>query len=604
MRFTIIAAKADQQVPQSSYEFHTPGGTIGRGTDNNFILPDSERTISRLQALVHVSEQGLCKITNRGNILPILFNDIPLARGRQVEIQEGDILTIGDYRIEVTELSTPARTTSILQQEDVAKTSQVAPVSSEDAEIPQPKEESQSAAVPSEIWDSIMDEFSISDSISQSPKAASSVEQIEPFKTPELAERNPEDPLAGLSQSSPLVREKPVDTDKLFAEETPFQTQSIFADQTPSTLHRADSPSTRPPITEDETDPLALFSSSSSTHPTDLDDPLGIMNSAPLTSMDEVIRAEDVQKLQKEPEPEPIIPSRFESVSEGPTPIDPALPVAEASRPVENFANTSPEAPVITESEEETASIKLPTPQSVARQSHQSASARLGIDPVAYPSASTSTPQASAQGDVLQGELLEALLEGMGLGDMQTTPQFDRENMQQLGQMISMFSQGTVALLSSRSILKRGVKADMTMVLDDANNPFKLLPSGKTVLMQMFGSKMPGFMPPKKSVRDALIDLQAHQLGMISGIRAIIASMLQSFNPEKLEEEAKREGGISRLSLSASRKAALWDYFVRSYTETAGEIDDDFHTLFGEAFLHAYDMEVNQYKDSQSGSEE
>jgi FHA domain-containing protein len=192
----------------------------------------------------------------------------------------------------------------------------------------------------------------------------------------------------------------------------------------------------------------------------------------------------------------------------------------------------------------------------------------------------------------------------MGLSEMQPVPQFDRENMRQLGQILGMFSQGTVALLSSRSILKRGVKADMTMVLDDANNPFKLLPTGKTVLIQMFGTPMPGFMPPTKSVRDALIDLQAHQLGMISGIRAIIAAMLQSFNPEQLEEQAKQNGMTSRLALPGSRKAALWDYFVRSYGETAGEIEDDFHTLFGEAFLHAYDMEVNQYKDSQSGSED
>jgi hypothetical protein len=123
-----------------------------------------------------------------------------------------------------------------------------------------------------------------------------------------------------------------------------------------------------------------------------------------------------------------------------------------------------------------------------------------------------------------------------------------------------MFSQGTVALLSSRSILKRGVKADMTMVLDDANNPFKLLPTGKTVLIQMFGTPMPGFMPPTKSERDALIHLQAHQLGMISGIRAIIAAMLQSFNPEQLEEQAKQNGMTSRLALPGSRKAALWDY--------------------------------------------
>ena len=105
-----------------------------------------------------------------------------------------------------------------------------------------------------------------------------------------------------------------------------------------------------------------------------------------------------------------------------------------------------------------------------------------------------------------------------------------------------MFSQGTVALLSSRSILKRGVKADMTMVLDDANNPFKLLPTGKTVLIQMFGTPMPGFMPPTKSVRDALIDLRAHQLGMISGIRAIIAAMLQSLIRNSWKSRRSRTG--------------------------------------------------------------
>ncbi|MEX5716091.1 type VI secretion system-associated FHA domain protein TagH [Serratia ureilytica] len=200
----------------------------------------------------------------------------------------------------------------------------------------------------------------------------------------------------------------------------------------------------------------------------------------------------------------------------------------------------------------------------------------------------------------LGGPLLTALLQGIGLDDLQPQPHFDEQQIRQAGRLLSLFSQGTVALLSSRSILKRGVKAEMTMILDEANNPFKLLPSGKTVLMQMFGSQMPGFMPPEQAVRDALIDLQAHQLGMIAGIRAIIAAMLQSFNPERLEEEARKEGVAPRLSLPANRKAALWDYFVKNYQQTSGEIEDDFHTLFGEAFLHAYDVEVNQYKDSQT----
>lgn len=91
---------------------------------------------------------------------------------------------------------------------------------------------------------------------------------------------------------------------------------------------------------------------------------------------------------------------------------------------------------------------------------------------------------------------MAALLDGMGLKNGHNTV-ISEEQMRTTGRMLSLFSQGTVALLSSRSILKRGVKAEMTMILNEANNPFKILPSGKTVLMQMYQSQMPGFMQPE-----------------------------------------------------------------------------------------------------------
>ncbi|EMI5802251.1 TPA: type VI secretion system-associated FHA domain protein TagH [Klebsiella aerogenes] len=575
MRFTIISTKAGHQPPQGSCDFYAPGGTIGRGTDNNLVLPDDDRAISRLQAIVHVAADGECKITNRGNVTRVVLNEIPLERGRQVELQDGDILAIDDYRIEVSDLlqdSQPiSRMAASAQPPVTAKsttpTSAAAPAVAEAAPT----------AVPSEIWDSLMQEFSIADSISSSRAKPQADNAPNPFAEPKPAERNPEDPLAMFADSEPLFERPPVATDDLFADDTPFDRDSIFADVTPTTLVPPVEKPAQPVADEPqaELDPLALFGGDASAKTARHDDPLGLMGGAPLTSVDAFSNEEPAKTVADEPD------AAFDS------------PLLMTQPPQEPPAAAREEAPEIT----------LPTPQAVARQAAQTPKGRLRIDPVRHEHQATSTTQ-PGNGEVLQGELLEALLEGMGLGDMQPVPQFDKENMRQLGQMLSMFSQGTVALLSSRSILKRGVKADMTMVLDDANNPFKLLPSGKTVLMQMFGARMPGFMPPKKSVRDALIDLQAHQLGMISGIRAIIAAMLQSFNPEQLEEEAKRDGHTSRLALPASRKAALWDYFVRTYGETAGEIEDDFHTLFGEAFLYAYDMEVNQYKDSQSGSEE
>ncbi|EPS4510642.1 type VI secretion system-associated FHA domain protein TagH [Klebsiella aerogenes] len=575
MRFTIISTKAGHQPPQGSCDFYAPGGTIGRGTDNNLVLPDDDRAISRLQAIVHVAADGECKITNRGNVTRVVLNEIPLERGRQVELQDGDILAIDDYRIEVSDLLQDSQPISRMaasgQPPVTTKPSTPAPSAAPTVAEAAP------TAVPSEIWDSLMQEFSIADSISSSRAKPQADNAPNPFAEPKPAERNPEDPLAMFADSEPLFERPPVATDDLFADDTPFDRDSIFADVTPTTLVPPVEKPAQPVADEPqaELDPLALFGGDASAKTARHDDPLGLMGGAPLTSVDAFSNEEPAKTVADEPD------AAFDS------------PLLMAQPPQEPPAAAREEAPEIT----------LPTPQAVARQAAQTPKGRLRIDPVRHEHQATSTPQ-PGNGEVLQGELLEALLEGMGLGDMQPVPQFDKENMRQLGQMLSMFSQGTVALLSSRSILKRGVKADMTMVLDDANNPFKLLPSGKTVLMQMFGARMPGFMPPKKSVRDALIDLQAHQLGMISGIRAVIAAMLQSFNPEQLEEEAKRDGHTSRLALPASRKAALWDYFVRTYGETAGEIEDDFHTLFGEAFLYAYDMEVNQYKDSQSGSEE
>ncbi|GAA3894291.1 type VI secretion system-associated FHA domain protein TagH [Gibbsiella dentisursi] len=567
MRFTIVQNKNGHTPPQSSCDFLPPGGTIGRSVDNNLVLPDDERAISRLQAIVHISADGECRITNRGNVTRVVLNDIPLERGRQVELQNGDVLGIDDYRIQVS-----------------APHQQAAPVQQQRAVDDTPPPVAAAATpVPNEIWDSLVEEFTPA-AAQPEPVPQAPLRNDNPLLAQPRPELNPADPLAQLAGDVDLhhLQHKQTDPNDLFNGNTPFERENILNDTTPSTLLAGKSPASVPlqpapgavkKTPQQELDPLALFGGGSSSSPAapetlTTDDPLGLLmgGAAPLAQAD-VPPARPQPQPQPQPEPAP-----------APKPQPPTPPAAEA-------------APVAPE--------PTPTPAPVPQQPRPRPGNRLGIDPVAY-QAPQPQPAGAHPGDALHGPMLEALLQGIGLNDLQPQPQIDEQQMQLVGRLLSLFSQGTVALLSSRSILKRGVKAEMTMILDEANNPFKLLPSGKTVLMQMFGSRMPGFMPPEQAVRDALIDLQAHQLGMIAGIRAIIAAMLQSFNPERLEEEARKEGAAPRLSLPSNRKAALWDYFVKNYQQTAGEIEDDFHTLFGEAFLHAYDVEVNQYKDSQT----
>ncbi|WP_411751992.1 type VI secretion system-associated FHA domain protein TagH [Serratia sp. (in: enterobacteria)] len=597
MRFSIVKNKNGQVPPQSSCDFLPPGGTIGRSVDNNLVLPDEERAISRLQAIVHISAEGECRITNRGNVTNVQLNNIPLERGRQVELQDGDVLGIDDYQIQVSSLqqpvvpvSAPAVAPSVTGTIDIKPT--VAP----------PAKQPNAATVPNEIWDSLIQEFTPEET---PPALAAYNENHHPLLDTPHVELNPNNPLEQLTNNIELhqLQSRQTDPATLFNSDTTFDRDPILADSTPSALlaenrspkHTAEpTPSRGNHADEQELDPLALFGVSSSpiaSGSQNSDDPLGLM----------ITGAEPLAEVPLSPMPEHPIATPEPVLAAVPTPTAPTSQQGVISRPV-------PEAPSLHQQPAPSAAIpqpespKLQTPAAPAHPRHHSGSRlgnRLGIDPVAY---SAEQPQSApaSNGEMLEGPLLSALLQGLGLDDLQTQPHFDEQQLHQVGRLLSLFSQGTVALLSSRSILKRGVKAEMTMILDEANNPFKLLPSGKTVLMQMFGSKMPGFMPPEQSVRDALIDLQAHQLGMIAGIRALIAAMLQSFNPERLEEEARHEGALPRLTFPSSRKAALWDYFVKSYQQTSGELEDDFHTLFGEAFLHAYGVEVNQYKDSQT----
>ncbi|CAI1495195.1 Uncharacterized conserved protein, contains FHA domain [Serratia quinivorans] len=578
MRFSIVKNKSGQVPPQSSCDFLPPGGTIGRSVDNNLVLPDEERAISRLQAIVHISADGECRVTNRGNVTRVLLNDIPLERGRQVELQDGDILGIDDYQIQVTSLKQAAAP----QTQPAVKTADTAPAPSPSAK------EKAAAPIPNEIWDSLVEEFTPAAAVTSPPTPVTNQDSHPLLETPER-EMNPADPLAQLAGDVELrqLQSQQTDPAMLFNTDTTFERDPILADTTPSALLAEQRPTTSQaaPVkpaevekNEQELDPLALFGGSSApTSPDALNsnDPLGLLmgSAVPLA----------------QPEPPATMPPPTPPLQQ---PVM-AAPVEAPQPKVEPQPVAQPEP--MPQPEPQFSPSTSPPPQ----QPRPRPANRLGIDPIAYQNARAQNGSAPT-GERLEGPLLAALLQGVGLDDLQPQPHFDEQQLRQAGRLLSLFSQGTVALLSSRSILKRGVKAEMTMILDEANNPFKLLPSGKTVLMQMFGSKMPGFMPPEQAVRDALIDLQAHQLGMIAGIRAIIAAMLQSFNPDRLEEEARKEGAAPRLSLPASRKAALWDYFVKSYQQTSGEIEDDFHTLFGEAFLHAYDVEVNQYKDSQT----
>jgi FHA domain-containing protein len=195
--------------------------------------------------------------------------------------------------------------------------------------------------------------------------------------------------------------------------------------------------------------------------------------------------------------------------------------------------------------------------------------------------------------------LKHAFLRGAGISADAISAELTPELMELLGKLMANSLQGSIDLLALRSLVKQEVKADVTMVLVRNNNPLKFFPDSQTVLTQMLRKKMPGFMEPLEAVEDARHDLRGHQMGVVAGTRASMQSIMARLEPARFEASLAPPGLLDKLAPSR-RGAALWEQYTREYGTIAGEAQDQFKSLFGAAFLAAYEQEVERFNDGAS----
>jgi type VI secretion system FHA domain protein len=86
------------------------GGTIGRTSDNDWVLPDPERFVSSQHAVISC-EGGRYFLGDRSTN-GTLVNDREMQKGGRIELRAGDSVMIGSYEIAVTIENSPARAAS------------------------------------------------------------------------------------------------------------------------------------------------------------------------------------------------------------------------------------------------------------------------------------------------------------------------------------------------------------------------------------------------------------------------------------------------------------------------------------------------------------
>jgi len=88
--------------PDSTHVFSVHGGTVGRGPDNDWVLPDPDRFISGHHAMVDYRAGAYYLTDTSTNGVYVNDSDQPVGKGTPLRLYDGDRLRMGDYQFEVS----------------------------------------------------------------------------------------------------------------------------------------------------------------------------------------------------------------------------------------------------------------------------------------------------------------------------------------------------------------------------------------------------------------------------------------------------------------------------------------------------------------------
>jgi len=189
------------------------------------------------------------------------------------------------------------------------------------------------------------------------------------------------------------------------------------------------------------------------------------------------------------------------------------------------------------------------------------------------------------------GEALwRAFLEGAGI-ELPLPEGLSREHMERIGAMMRIATEGLFRLVAMRATAKDQIQAQMTMIQVRGNNPLKFAPDAAVALQLLLKPATRGFLAGPAAVRDAVIDLQSHQVGVMAGMRSALEAVLDRFDPTSLEAALGTRSVFDSLR-PAHRKARLWELYLEHYRSLREEAQEDFHRFFGDAFREAYEAQV------------
>lgn len=207
------------------------------------------------------------------------------------------------------------------------------------------------------------------------------------------------------------------------------------------------------------------------------------------------------------------------------------------------------------------------------------------VDPAPTPAADP----APAHDAAARAFLKTAGAERLNVPDAELVPTLSR-----MGHVMRILVKGLREVLMTRTSIKSEFRIQQTVIGVGGNNPLKFSVSPEQAIEAMVRPPETGYLDPVDAAEQALQDIKAHEIAMMTGMEAALKDVLRQLSPAELEKKMQTGGGIG--GLLKGRKARYWEVYEQMYAEIADRAENDFHEMFSREFARAYQAQLERLK--------
>ena len=187
-----------------------------------------------------------------------------------------------------------------------------------------------------------------------------------------------------------------------------------------------------------------------------------------------------------------------------------------------------------------------------------------------------------------------AFLAALDTEDLEIADDDLERTMARMGRVMRTMIVGLREVLMTRTSIKSEFRIDQTMISAGGNNPLKFSLSEDDAVTALVKPKAKGYLSPETATEEALGDIKAHEVAMVTGMQAAIKGVLSKLDPDELAGLIETSGAIG--SMFKGKKARYWEVYEKMYAQISDQAENDFHELFSREFARAYKEQLDKLK--------